>query len=155
MRLFPSHNRSFLLFHFGLLLEKRALRGFKKGTKMKSVLLALSILSMTAAPAFADRSCQSYAETIALRSENQSLVKEVAPEKLTDAEAATLQVTTFLDKDGNETGTETGIYEVGLGVMEECMDSLIVVTAVMTDSSGKESCHLIKIEAGSSGRDCG
>jgi len=121
--------------------------------KMNSVLLAMSVLSMTAAPAFADRSCQSYAEAIALNSMNQSLTKEVAPEKLTTAEAASLQGTTFLDKDGNETNIETGIYQVGLGVMEECLDSLTIVTAVMKDSSGKESCHLIKIEAGD--RDCG
>lgn len=123
--------------------------------KKISVLLAMSILTMNAAPAFADHSCQVYAEAVALRAMNGELKKEVAPEKLSDNEAASLEQTIFLDKNGYESSTETGIYEVVMTVMEECMDSLNVTVAVMTDSSGNQSCKLIKIEPGTQSRDCG
>lgn len=123
--------------------------------KKISVLLAMSVMAMNAAPAFADHSCQSYAEAVAVRAMNGELKKEVAPEKLTDDEAASVSQTTFLDKDGNESSTETGIYEVDMTVMEECMDSLTVTVALMTDSSGKQSCYLVKVSPGSNDRDCG
>jgi hypothetical protein len=127
------------------------------GIQMKkmSVLMAMSVLAMNVAPALADHSCQSYAETVALRSMNSELTQEVAPEKLTDAEKAGLSQTVFLDKDGNESSTETGIYEVEMTVMEECLDALDITVATMKDSSGHESCKLIKVAPSQNTRDCG
>ena len=115
----------------------------------------MSVLAMNVAPAFADHSCQSYAETVALRAMDSQLAQEVAPDKLSDEDKASLSQTTFLEKNGDESSSETGIYEVEMTVMEECLDALDITVATMKDSSGHESCKLIKIAPSSNTRDCG
>ncbi|GEM_PF-1908143 len=75
------------------------------------------------------------------------------PRALTDAEKAYLNEVIYLDQNGEVSDAETGSYGVVMGVMEECLDGLLVKTKKKI-KAGKETCEVQSVEAWGQ-RDCG
>ena len=109
--------------------------------------IAIFVLAMMTTGAFASPACQKTVTLTSLNEMNKSLAKGLG-RKLHAEERAIFERLVNLDQNGNETSEETGIYEVDMTVMEECMDGYKVFTKKTANG-----CQVIKLE--SLDRDCG
>jgi len=126
---------------------------------MKSILIMAIALGFSTAHAAQKVSmCQAVAEKAATdymdKIDSQGLTDdEGKPRELTEDEKAGIGDVYFLDENDEPSDSETGIYGITMGVMEECMDGLKVTTK-KSIKDGKESCEVIDIQ-NYGDRDCG
>lgn len=117
---------------------------------MKSIIVLVAFFSLSA-NANAKSSCQALAEKAAM-TEMDKMNSVDLGRKLSKDEKASVVSVLFLDQKNEESRAETGVYQVELRVMEECLDALVVKT---NKSNNSDSCRVIEIRASDAARDCG
>lgn len=129
---------------------------------MKSLALIAIILTAGFANASGKVQKRSMCESIAVKAALADMDKANSvghtdendkPSPLHEEEKASVSQVDYLDKNGDTTNVETGIYGVVMSVMEECLDGSIVTTKKAI-KNGKETCEVIDLKSYGD-RDCG